>query len=105
MAHRPELRLDRPELGARYLKGLPDLLAAFRRQIEAGASTWPQLELQRAHRAPGSGAAAPGSGAAAPDPAASMLPPAAVAFLQVPAVGRRPARERVDAYVRHGVLF
>jgi hypothetical protein len=60
--HRPELRLDRTDLGARYLKQLPDLLAAFRRQIEAGASAWPQLELQRARPGP--------------------LPPAAVAFLQ-----------------------
>jgi hypothetical protein len=50
--HRPELRLDRADLGARYLKRLPDLLTAFRRHIEAGAGTWPYLQLRRAHLEP-----------------------------------------------------
>lgn len=93
MTYRPELRLDRPDLGARYLKQRPEMLEALYRYMEVGARTWPQLQLQRAHllKAAGADVAAPAADAAAPAvmaaaPAAaisnSKLPAAAVEFLQ-----------------------
>jgi hypothetical protein len=96
MTYRPELRLDRPDLGTRYLKQRPEMLEALYRYMEVGARTWPQLQLQRAHlldaaaaaavaAAAATVAAAPATMAAAPAAAAisnSKLPAAAVEFLK-----------------------